>query len=146
MIDNPKATNPTWAQLKAFLSQDQTEQHTYIKGVYDCSQFSRDVHDNAEARGIRAAEVQVGFMFESMGHALNAFLTTDYGLVYVDCTGAPDRIARIKTGKEYRAVEIDKVTGTNIRNDYWWDAVSSYYYIPSNTGGYSVTSSIEIYW
>ena len=138
-----------------FLSQDQTEKNTYIKDVYDCSQFSRDVHNNAEAAGIRAAEVQVKFRNEVTGHALNAFLTTDYGLVYVDCTGSPDirvdTIARVKAGKEYRAVEINRVTGTNVRNDYWWDTLSSYYYIPSSfslpwsTRG-KVTSSIKIYW
>ena len=146
LIDNPTATNPTWSQLMAFLSQDQTEKHTYIENVYDCSQFSRDVHNNAETAGIRAAEVQVWFKNEDIGHALNAFLTTDYGLVYVSCTEAPDTIARVKTGKEYRAVKLYRITRTNVRNDYWWDTLSSYYYISSNTRGHSVTESIEIYW
>ena len=146
LIDNPTATNPTWSQLMAFLSQDQTEKHTYIKDVYDCSQFSRDVHNNAETAGIRAAEVQVWFKNEDTGHALNAFLTTDYGLVYVSCTEAPDTIARVKTGKEYRAVKLYRITGTNIRNDSWWDTLSSYYYIGSSTWDQWVTLSIEIYW
>ncbi len=154
LIDNPTATDPTWSQLMTFLSRDQTEKHTYIKDVYDCSQFSRDVHNNAEARGIRAAEVHVEFRNELVGHALNAFLTTDYGLVYVDCTKEPDTIARVRTGKEYRAVDVDlyRITKTNIRNDYWWDTLSSdYYYFrssfspPWSTRG-QVTSSIEIYW
>jgi len=148
LIDNSTATNPTWSQLMTFLSQDQTEKHTYIKDVYDCSQFSRDVHNNAEAAGIRAAEIQVEFRNEAEGHALNAFLTSDYGLVYVDCIEA-DTIARVKAGKEYRAVDLYRITGINVRNDYWWDALSSYYYIPSSqfigTVG-CVTSSIEIYW
>ena len=146
LIDNPTATNPTWSQLIGFLSQDQTEQHTYIRDVYDCSQFSRDIHNNAEAAGIRAAEVHVKFGDEVGGHALNAFLTTDYGLVYVCCTEAPDTIARVKAGKEYRAVKLYRIIGTNVRNDYWWDTLSSYYYISSSTGGHSVTESIEIYW
>jgi hypothetical protein len=145
LSDNSGATNPTWGQLMTFLSEDQTEKHPYIKDVYDCSEFSRDVHNNAEARGIRAAVVSVDFRYETTGHALNAFLTTDYGLVYVDCVSL-DTIARVKTGKEYRAVEIGSVTGTNVRNDYWWDARSSYYYIPSSTRVHSVTSSIGIYW
>jgi len=151
LIDNPTATNPTWSQLIAFISQDQTEKHTYTLGVYDCSQFSRDVHNNAEAAGIRVAEIQVEFGNENVGHALNAFLTTDYGLVYVDCTET-DTIARVKAGKEYRAVDLYTISKTNIRNDYWWDTLSPYvyYYIPSSffslTGGHSVTESIEIYW
>ena len=100
--------------------------------MYDCSQFSRDVYNNAEAAGIRAAVVHVESRNEVTGHASNAFLTTDYGLVYVDCTEAPDRIARVTAGKEYRSVEINRVTGTNARNDYWWDSLSRYYYIPSS--------------
>lgn len=146
LVDNPGATNPTWGQLMTFLFQDQTETHTYIKDVYDCSQFSRDVHNNAEAAGIRAAEVAVQFKNEIAGHALNAFLTTDYGLVYIDCTQRPDTIARVEAGKRYRAVKLDRIAGANIRNDSWWDALSSYYYMPSRTGGELVTSSIRIYW
>ena len=150
LIDNPTATNPTWSQLKTFLSQDQTEKHTYIKDVYDCTEFSRDVHNNAEAAGIRVAVVHVDFKNEIVGHALNAFLTSDYGLVYVDCTEDPDTIARVKTGKKYRAVELYRITKTNIRNDYWWDNLDSYYYFPSSffplMGRHKVTSSIIIYW
>jgi len=145
LIDNPGATNPTWSQLLAFLSQEQTDKQTYIENSYDCSQFSRDVHNNAEAAGIRAAEVQVWFRNEKYGHALNAFLTTDYGLVYVDCT-LGDYIARVYYGKTYRAVGLYSITGTNVRNNNWWDALSSYYYIPTASGGESVTSGISIYW
>jgi len=132
----------------AFLSQDQTEKHTYIEDVYDCTEFSRDVHNNAEARGIRAAVVHVEFTYGRTSHALNAFLTTDYGLVYVDCTEAPDRVARVKAGKEYRSVGLYNITGTTVRNDYWWDSLSSYYYIPSSMwgDGEAVTSEIEIFW
>lgn len=146
LVDNPRATNPTWGQLMTFLLQDQTETHSYIRNVYDCSQFSRDVHNNAETAGIRAAEVAIQFNNEIVGHALNAFLTTDYGLVYVDCTQRPDMIARVEAEKRYRAVELNRIAGADIRNDSWWDALISYYYMPSRTGGELVTSSIEIYW
>ncbi len=155
LIDNPKATNPTWSQLMTFLSQDQTEKHKYIEDVYDCSEYFRDVHNNAEAAGIRAAVVHIDFSdWLTSGHALNAFLTTDYGLVYVDCTQAPDTFARVKAGKEYRAVEINRVSPSNVRNDSWWDVLESYYYIDSMSTynlslgrwGEAVTSSIRIYW
>jgi len=149
LIDNPTATNPTWSQLRTFLFQDQTEKHTYVEDVYDCTEFSRDIHNNAEAAGIRVAVVRIDFKNKEVGHALNAFLTSDYGLVYVDCTEI-DTIARIKAGKEYRAVKLYNIIGKNIRNDYWWDALSSYYYIPSSfltiVRGHAVTSSIIIYW
>jgi predicted RNase H-like nuclease (RuvC/YqgF family) len=146
LIDNPEAENPTWKELISFLAKDQTEKHEYIISVYDCSQFSRDVHNNAEAAGIRAAEVQVWFKNEDTGHALNAFITTDYGLVYVDCTEAPDKIARVKLAKEFRAVDKYSVAGQNARNDLWWDALWSYYYMESDTGGHSIVSEIMIYW
>jgi len=146
LIDNPEAKNPTWKELKSFLAQDQTEKHAYIEGVYDCSQFSRDVHNNAEAAGIRAAEVQVTFKNEPVGHALNAFITTDYGLVYIDCTETPDRIAHAKTGKEYRSIDADWVAGKNARTDSWWDSLSMFYYFKTSTGGHAAVSSIMIYW
>ena len=146
LTDNQSATNPNWAQLRAFLYQDRTEAHRYILNEYDCSQFSRDVHNNAEAEGIRAAVVHIDFRSESQSHALNAFLTTDYGLVYVDCTGGPDTVARVVVRKVYRAVKIDLITSTNIRNNYWWDSLTSFYYIPASAGGEAVVSDIHIFW
>jgi predicted nuclease with TOPRIM domain len=153
LVDNPEAKNPTTSQLLDFLGKDQTEKHSYVLGKYDCSQFSRDLHNNAEAAGIRAAEVQVNFEDEIFGHALNAFLTTDCGLVYVDCTEEPDKVSRVKVGKDFRSVEINRISYLDIRNDLWWDSLTSYYYIGS--GGYFpfgtppdiwVTSNIVIYW
>ena len=146
LVDNPGATDPTWSQLAAFITGDQTEKKAYVENVYDCSLFSRDLHNHAEAAGIRAAEVQFDFRNERIGHALNAFLTTDYGLVYVDCTGLPDRIARLEAGKTYRAVEPYRITRANVRNDYWWDTLDEYYYFRSSMGGEVVASSIRIYW
>jgi DNA gyrase/topoisomerase IV subunit A len=154
LIDNPDAKNPTTSQLINFLRQDQTETHVYIEDKYDCSHFSRDVHNNAEAAGIRTAEVQIHFKGEYVGHALNAFLTTDCGLVYVDCTGEPDKIARIKVDKEYRAVEINMIPWIDIRNDVWWDNLTQCFHILKNklftrwdtSSRYSETSDIRIYW
>ncbi len=148
LIDNPEAENPTWSELISFLATDQTDRHEYILNEYDCSQFSRDVHNNAEAAGIRAAEVQVAFRNAEAGHALNAFITTDYGLVYIDCTEAPDTVARIKLDKDYRAVETSNVLPKNVRNDLWWDALMpyQYYYIESDWIGHAIVSDIMIYW
>ena len=146
LVDNPAAQNPTWDELITFLAADQTEQHQYILDVYDCSQFSRDVHNNAEEAGIRAAEVQIWFENENTGHALNAFITTDYGLVYVDCTGAPDTIARVKVDREYRSLDKYSVPGPNVRNDAWWDSLMTYYYLSNERGGHSIVANIMIYW
>lgn len=149
LIDNPTATNPTWSQLMAFLAQDQTETFPYIANVYDCTHFAEDVHNNAEAVGIKAAWVGIDFVEGGDGHALNAFLTTDYGLVYVDCVSASDKIARVKKGKEYLVIRSSNITGANVRDDYWWDAQNAQnlaLYLSSDTGGHSVTEYISIYW
>ena len=85
IVSNGTATNPTWAQLSDFLLKDKTDRKAYVPGVYMCGDFTRDVHNNAERAGIRAAYVAV----ELPGgyHSLNAFQTTDKGLVFIDCTG-----------------------------------------------------------
>ena len=146
LIDSPDSANPTWAQLREFLVQDLTDTNTYILHEYDCSEFSRDVHNNAEAAGIRAAVVHVAWSGGGLGHALNAFLTSDYGLVYVDCTGGPDTVARVIAMKPYRSVSLPFVSIANIRNDWWWNSLYSYYYIPTDTGGQAKTEQIVIYW
>jgi hypothetical protein len=90
LVENPAARDPTWAQLVAFVATDQTDTHAYVEeepGGYMCAEFARDVHNNAEKAGIRAGFVALSFAGESVGHALDAFETTDRGLVYIDCTG-----------------------------------------------------------
>jgi predicted nucleic acid-binding Zn-ribbon protein len=145
LTENSQAKNPTWQELNAFLKEDTTEQHEYIPGEYDCSQFSRDVHNDAEAAGIRSAVVHAWFIGDSAGHALNAFLTTDYGLVYVDCTETPDKIARVEAGKKLVAIEPNYVTQSDIRNNLFWDSllwsVGHYYYVSDMP-----VLDIEIFW
>jgi hypothetical protein len=85
IVDYETATNPTWAQLLGFLQNDKTDQKAYVPGIYMCGDFARDVHNNAERAGIRAAYVAVEFT--DVYHALNAFKTTDRGLVFIDCSG-----------------------------------------------------------
>jgi len=82
LIDNPSASNPTWEQLFYFLQDDETDAQPYTS-TYICADFAETLHNNAEAIGIRAAFVAI----PESDHALNAFETTDEGLVYIDCTG-----------------------------------------------------------
>jgi hypothetical protein len=90
LIDNPDAIDPTYAELVAFIQQDTTDTKDYLEDSligYVCADFAEDVHNNAEAAGIRAASVSVDFEGGGEGHACNAFNTIDKGLVYIDCTG-----------------------------------------------------------
>jgi len=87
LINNENATDPTWQQLKSFLIADKTDEKDYVLGTFMCGAFAEELHNNAEAAGIRAAWVTMDFKGESEGHALNAFYTADGGLVYIDCGG-----------------------------------------------------------
>lgn len=103
LINNSDATNTTYAELIAFILKDTTDTNSFVEEgpeAYVCTDFAEDVHNNAEAAGIRAAFVVVDFTYGE-GHALNAFKTTDKGLVYIDCTRGVERIIWISELGEY---------------------------------------------
>ena len=137
LINNPNATNPTYDELVAFIQEDTTDTNDYLENPYIgyvCADFAEDVHNNAEAAGIRAASVNIQFKGSDKGHALNAFDTIDKELVYIDCTGQSfsdklnlrlveteegfsfvsegptswDAIAYVAIGKEYGLIPITK--------------------------------------
>lgn len=131
LVDNKDASDPTWQQLVVFLQADKTDGKDYSLLSFPCGAFAEEVHNNAEAVGIRAAWVSVDFQDKSGGHALNAFKTTDSGLVYVDCTGGDvlsrvyvisppgveqrtfgggrgwDKVAYVEIGKEYGLISLE---------------------------------------
>lgn len=92
LVNNPKAENPTWGQLAAFLKKDTTDKKPYRLSSFVCADFAEMLHNNAEAAGWKAAYVVVklgpspGYP-SGAGHTLNAFETIDRGLVYIDSTG-----------------------------------------------------------
>jgi len=84
-----------------------------------CADFAERLHNDAEMAGIRCAYVSVSLsgyadpynygITSDTDHALNAFETTDRGLVYIDVTGLSsdygpsscDKIVDVRTGKEF---------------------------------------------
>lgn len=109
--NNPNATNPSWKELKEFLLKDDTDSQRYDFNTFVCADFAEMLHNNAEVAGIRAAFVGIylgpcSYWPSSGGHALNAFETTDKGLVYIDCTG----------GNE--SVNADKIVDLAVEKDY----------------------------
>jgi hypothetical protein len=114
--NNPAARNPSWAELKAFLQSDQTDRHAYIAGNFTCGDFAEMLHNNAEAAGIRAAIVAIelrpaGTLEGVSNHSLNAFETTDKGLMYIDTTSSAqgfyaDKEVRVEVGQEYEPASI----------------------------------------
>jgi hypothetical protein len=133
LSNNPEAKDVDFAELESFILKDTTSEEFYLEGAADCVDFAEQVHNNAELAGIKAAFVCVSFEGEEIGHALNAFKTTDKGLVYIDCTGQGlksisyttiegektwlhnkptpgqyDKIAYIKKGMQLGVISIDK--------------------------------------
>ncbi len=114
--NNPLARDPSRADLKAFLKADQTDRQAYINGRFTCGDFAEMLHNNAEAAGIRTAIVAIelkpaGLAEGVINHSLNAFETTDHGMVYIDTTSSAqgyyaDREANVVVGGDYAAVSI----------------------------------------
>jgi hypothetical protein len=130
---NKDAVNPTWQELEDFLKTDQTDEKLYISDEYTCGNFAEDIFNNAEEKGIKAAIVLLTFDNQTAGHAINAFKTTDYGLVYIDCTGASGR----------SDIPLDSEVDLKIGQQYQRDLLfsSRYYFEPLG-----VVKTIRIYW
>ena len=114
----PPLRNPSWAELKDFLYEDDTDEMQYVYPTTVCYDFAQRLQKNAKAAGWRCALVTValegypdpyGYGIPSnTEHALNAFETTDRGLVYIDDTGIPsygpsncDKTVDVKVGGQY---------------------------------------------
>ncbi|MBM3156214.1 MAG: CAP domain-containing protein [Chloroflexi bacterium] len=128
LYENPRATDPTWQQLQSFLIADNTDKLTYVEGSFVCADFAATLQNRAEEMGIKAAYVSVDFA-DGPAHALNAFNTTDKGLVYIDCTGPGflgtniknsslinegyDKVVYMEAGEVYGLIPLGKATSFN---------------------------------
>ena len=109
LINNPNARNPSWDELMMFVRSDTTDRRPFVQTFYwsyVCADYAREVHNNAEVAGIRAAWVGIDFEEGGLGHAVNAFHTTDKGLAFVDCTEG-DTIAYVRIGEELGYLDLD---------------------------------------
>lgn len=113
--------DPSSAQMKAFLAQDQTDKHIYNATTYDCFNFAADTTVNASKEHIRCGLVLVNLI--DGAHACIVFNTTDDRLVFVEPQS--DDIVNLQIGKEY------------------WRSISGHRYVsfPSDT-----VSSYTIIW
>ena len=134
--NNPDAINASWSQLKDFLREDRTDSNLYIENYYTCGEFAETLHNNAENSGIKAAWVAIQFEDDSISHALNAFVTTDRGLVFIDTTGA-------EPGSD-RPRHLDRVVTINVGKRLYPKLLfaSDWKSYPSD----SKVSQVEIYW
>ena len=123
LVNRKNAADQTWEQLKLFLLMDKTDQKDYDSLSYPCGAYAEEVHNNAEAAGIKAAWVAVEFEGDSIRHALNVFRTTDRGLVWIDCTNlwpnsypcddvySQDKVAYLVVGEEYGLINLNVAPG-----------------------------------
>ncbi len=146
LYENPEAEDPSWEQLEWFLICDDTDKQSYLPDSFICAGFATTLHDNAEAEGIRASYVSVKFA-DGPAHALNAFNTTDRGIVYIDCTGpglnvpepgafpdgystpeSYDKVAYIAGGQEYGLISMHRATSFEYDfYEQWTDRWDEYY-------------------
>jgi len=136
LVNCETASNPTWAKLLDFLLKDKTDENAYVPDVYVCRHFARDIHNNAELSGIRAAYVRIEL--PSGYHALNAFKTTDRGLVFISCTGLEtsqygpsncDKTVDVRLGERYVPKSLFPESGWSVT----W-------------GSMGTIRDVEIYW
>lgn len=141
LVKNPNAENPSWNELMAFIRSDTTDSRPFVQTFYwsyICADYARDVHNNAEATGIKAAWVGIDFEGGGPGHAINAFLTTDKGLVFVDCTDW-DTIAYVKIGEELGYIDLDWA----LSPEYSYYEENKYLSVYEPMG---VVGDMQIYW
>jgi hypothetical protein len=132
--NNSNAKDPTYQELVAFLREDKTDKNLYVPGEYECGNFARDLHNNAEAAGIRAAFVAVHF-YDEIPHAINAFKTADLGLVYIDVTGDTSPVSLANLDKKVQVAKDELYKPSLVFPQAGW------YVSPGDT-----VKSIEIYW
>ncbi len=71
--------DPTYQEVITFLKEDRTDKNAYSSPSYVCSHFAMDVCNNAEAKGIRCAFVEL--RYTENGHAIIAFNTVDKNII-----------------------------------------------------------------
>ncbi|MBA7485920.1 hypothetical protein ES707_21472 [subsurface metagenome] len=97
--------NPTFQELKDFILSDPTSHNEFILNQYECRHFATDVNNNAEAEGLRAAFVLLGY--DRGQHAVIAFDTVDRGLVYIE--PQTDAAIHPEVGGKYQGKEIKEI-------------------------------------
>jgi hypothetical protein len=86
VMENPNARDVSYGELLKFLLEDQTDKIIYEENVFSCPDFAEILQHNAEIKGINCAWVYADLL-EIVDHSLNAFMTTDQGLIFIDDSG-----------------------------------------------------------
>lgn len=80
------ATDVPYNNLTNFLDANDIESLIYADTDYKPVEYAALLHDKAEACGINCTIICSGIINDTPSNAIDAFLTTDQGMVYVDTT------------------------------------------------------------
>ena len=89
--------NPTYQEMQEFLAHDTADSKSYVADKHICTDFSAEVNNNAEAKGIRCAVVYI--LYPEGGHTIVAFETIDKGLIFIEPQF--DDEVKLTLGKSY---------------------------------------------
>lgn len=103
---------PSLEEAISFVNADHTDEHPFEYGKFDCSDFAQNFQHNATGQGLHCEVCVMRFHRAADnngwdGHYINAFRTTDAGLLLIDCT-AGDCVAQVEKGEIYTAVPFDQ--------------------------------------
>lgn len=87
LMENPQAVNPTYDQVLAFMSTDDTVKNKYVVPTFTCADFAAELQNHAEEHDLKCGYASLKFVGKPDGHAVDVFDTVDRGLIYVDTTG-----------------------------------------------------------
>lgn len=147
LYNNPQATNPTYNELLSFLRQDNTDQIPYVYGSFVCADYAEKLYNNAEHAGIRAGYVVVFlkpyYTYDSLGnrtvvsdgilHSLDAFETTDRGLIFIDDTQTISQTGNVSV--------VNVVVGNLYTPTYLFNNIESFVSYPMG-----IVNNYEIQW
>jgi hypothetical protein len=132
---NGESVNMSWNDVMTFLQENQTEKKAYEPGVYTCAHFAEDLYNRAQSVGLRCGVVVIEFKDQVAGHAINAFETTDKGLVFVDATGLTTdtdvklppvkSVGYLKEGETYFSIPLE----VSLARQYPSDLSAGRYYL-----------------
>lgn len=94
--------DPTYQEMKAFLTSDKTNSKMYIENIYTCGDFCASVINNASKVNIRCGYVSI--WYSNSAHAIVVFNTTDKGLVFIE--PQEDEEVKLQVGKSYSSTII----------------------------------------
>jgi hypothetical protein len=114
IVEYKNVVSPSFSDLLSFLKEDAANNTGECNRTgNNCIDFAARLHNNAESRGINCSIVTFWYRDNEgneCDHAINAFLTTDRGTVFVDSNSREERFVFLDPSlREYGYGRLDAV-------------------------------------